>query len=227
MPVYRLFEKANFPPVNLARKDGLLAFGGNLEPNFIIEAYSRGIFPWYNEDEPVLWWSPNPRSVFFLDNIKISKSMKKFIKKNEYRVSFDENFEGVINSCAKSRKETWISKDFIKTYTKLHLDGIAHSVEVWKGEELVGGLYGINLGKMFYGESMFSLEANTSKLALISLANFLKERDYKIIDCQVHNSHLESIGAVEISREEFLKIMKNQIEKNGEYGKWNIKKATD
>lgn len=227
MPVYRLFDKANFPPANLARKDGLLAFGGKLEASFIIEAYSRGIFPWYNEEEPILWWSPNPRSVFFVDNIKISKSMKKFIRKNNYRVSFDENFVAVINSCAKSRKETWISKDFIETYTKLHLDGIAHSVEVWKGESLVGGLYGINLGKMFYGESMFSLEANTSKLALITLADFLKERDYKIIDCQVHNSHLESIGAVEISREEFLKIMRNQIEKVGDYGKWDVKKAKD
>lgn len=227
MPVYKIFDKANFPPANLARKDGLLAFGGKLEASFIIEAYSRGIFPWYNEEEPILWWSPNPRSVFFVDNIKISKSMKKFIRKNNYRVSFDENFVAVINSCAKSRKETWISKDFIETYTKLHLDGIAHSVEVWKGESLVGGLYGINLGKMFYGESMFSLEANTSKLALITLADFLKERDYKIIDCQVHNSHLESIGAVEISREEFLKIMRNQIEKVGDYGKWDVKKAKD
>ena len=117
MPVYRLFDKANFPPANLARKDGLLAFGGKLEASFIIEAYSRGIFPWYNEEEPILWWSPNPRSVFFVDNIKISKSMKKFIRKNNYRVSFDENFVAVINSCAKSRKETWISKDFIETYT--------------------------------------------------------------------------------------------------------------
>jgi len=225
MPVYKLFEKADFPPVNFAREDGLLAFGGKLDTEFILEAYSRGIFPWYNEGEPILWWSPNPRTVFFVDKIRISKSMRKFLKKNEYRISFDENFDEVIKLCAKSREETWISTEFIKTYTKLHREGIAHSVEVWKNEKLVGGLYGINLGKMFYGESMFSLEANTSKLALITLADFLKERDYKIIDCQVHNSHLESIGAVEISREDFLEIIKNQLGKNVKYGKWDIKKG--
>lgn len=225
MPIYRLFDQPNFPPVSYAEEDGLLAFGGKLDASFIIEAYSRGIFPWYNEEEPILWWSPNPRSVFFLENIKISKSMQKFIKKTNYTVTFDKDFEGVINACAKSRQETWISKAFIETYSKLHKDGIAHSVEVWNGEKLVGGLYGINLGKMFYGESMFSIEANSSKLALIKLAEFLKEKGYKIIDCQVHNSHLESLGAVEIPRNEFIKIMKKQIEKKGYYGKWTIKKA--
>lgn len=227
MPIYRLFEKANFPPANLAREDGLLAFGGKLNPEFIVEAYSRGIFPWYNEEEPILWWSPNPRSVFFVDKIKLSKSMKKFLRKHNYRVSFDESFQEVIEACAKTREQTWISSEFINTYTKLHKEGIAHSVEVWNGEKLVGGLYGINLGKMFYGESMFSKESNTSKLALVTLAGFLKEKGYKIIDCQVHNPHLESIGAVEISREEFLWIMNDQIKKKGEFGIWSIKKAKE
>ena len=220
MAIYKLSEEPNFPPVNFARRDGLLAYGGKLEPLWIIEAYSRGIFPWYNSDEPILWWSPNPRSVFHVNDVKISKSMKKFIKKSDFKVTFDRDFFGVIESCAKTREETWISDKFIKTYGKLHQMGIAHSVEVWSEDRLVGGLYGLNIGKMFFGESMFSIETNASKLALIELSEFLKKKEYEIIDCQVHNSHLESLGAKEIQREKFIEILNEQIQKPAEYKKW-------
>jgi len=220
MAIYKLSEEPNFPPVTFAREDGLLAFGGRLEPRWIIEAYSRGIFPWYNRDEPILWWSPNPRSVFYLKDIKISKSMKKIIKKEVLTVTFDKDFFGVMNSCAKTREDTWISDKFIKTYGDLHQMGIGHSVEVWQDNRLVGGLYGLNLGKMFFGESMFSIEPNTSKLALIKLSQFLLEKGYEIIDCQVHNSHLESLGAQEIQRDEFLKVLQKQLNQPTEYKKW-------
>ena len=150
MPIYKLSNKPNFPPVNLANEDGLLAFGGKLEPEWVIEAYTRGIFPWYNEDEPILWWSPNPRSVIFIEEIKISKSMKKTLKKDLFTVTFDKCFEEVICACGDVRDETWISEKFVETYTKLYDMGIAHSVEVWRGERLVGGLYGLSLGKIVF-----------------------------------------------------------------------------
>jgi len=146
--------------------------------------------------------------------------MKKIIKKEKYKVTFDEEFEKVIGLCANSREETWISEKFIKTYTKLHELGVAHSVEVWNENQLVGGLYGINLGQMFFGESMFSLESNASKFALIKLSEYLREKNYVVIDCQIHNSHLESMGAEEIKRDEFLDILQKQIKKNVEYKKW-------
>lgn len=221
MPIFKLSKELQFPPANFAREDGLLAFGGKLEPDWIIEAYSRGIFPWFNTDEPILWWSPNPRSVLFIDEIKISKSMKKAMKKEVFTVSFDKDFKKVMENCANAREETWISKKFIKTYTELHDMGVAHSVEIWKEKKLVGGLYGVNLGQMFFGESMFSLETNASKFALIKLCEYLKEKNYEIIDCQVHNSHLESMGAKEIKREKFLELMENQIQKPAEYKKWH------
>ena len=222
MPIYKLNNNPNFPPVNLANEDGLLAFGGQLEPKWVLEAYSRGIFPWYNEDEPILWWSPNPRSVIFIDEVKISKSMKKILKKSFFKVTFDRCFEEVIRACGAVREETWISEKFVVTYTKLHNAGIAHSVEVWNGERLVGGLYGLSLGKMFFGESMFSIETNSSKFALIKLCEYLKKNNFLLIDCQVHNSHLESMGAREIDRSEFLKILNEQINKKGNYDKWDI-----
>lgn len=222
MSIYKLSDKPDFPPLNFATEDGLLAFGGKINPLWIIEAYSKGIFPWFNEDEPILWWSPNPRSVFFIDNIHISKTMKKFLKKPDYKVTFDSNFLSVIEACASTRKETWISKEIVKNYEKLHEMGVAHSVEVWNNGRLVGGLYGLSLGKMFFGESMFSIEPNSSKLALIVLAEFLKKRGYRIIDCQVHNPHLESLGAKEIDRDEFMKILNYQIEQAVEYKKWEI-----
>lgn len=220
MPIFRLNKESIFPPVHLAEEDGLLAVGGKLDTKWVIEAYAKGIFPWYNKDEPILWWSPNPRSVLFIDEIKISKSMKKLINKKKYHVTYDKHFEEVICACADTREDTWISEKFVKTYSDLHKLGIAHSVEVWNGERLVGGLYGLCLGKMFFGESMFSIEENSSKFALINLCEFLKEKGFKLIDCQVHNSHLESMGAREISRESFLEILYEEICKKNEYIDW-------
>lgn len=220
MSIYKLSDKPNFPPLNFATEDGLLAYGGKLDPIWIIEAYSKGIFPWFNADEPILWWSPNPRSVFFIENIHVSKTMSKLIKKSDYTVTFDTSFLSVIEACASTRKETWISKDIIKNYEKLHKMGVAHSVEVWSKGNLVGGLYGLSLGKMFFGESMFSIEPNSSKLAFITLAKFLGKQGYKIIDCQVHNSHLESLGAMEIDRDEFIRILNYQIAQPAKYEKW-------
>ena len=221
-PLYIPPYPKRFPEMSHADDDGLLAYGGDLSPETLLLAYKNGIFPWYNEDEPILWWSPNPRSVIFIEEIKISKSMRKFLKKDLFTVTFDKCFEEVICACGDVRDETWISEKFVETYTKLYDMGIAHSVEVWRGERLVGGLYGLSLGKMFFGESMFSIETNSSKIALIKLCEYLKEKDYYVVDCQVHNSHLESMGAREIERSEFLKILENQINKKGKYSKWDI-----
>ncbi len=220
MKIVRLNTLPEFPPVTFANSEGLLAFGGQLEPLWIIEAYTKGIFPWYNEEDPILWWSPNPRSVIFLDDIKISKSMKKLINKNIYTIKFDNAFKEVMRACKETREDTWISEDFIKCYSTLHNMGIAHSIEVWENDELVGGLYGLSIGKMFFGESMFSKKSNTSKLALIFLVEYLKKNDYFLIDCQVHNSHLESMGAVEIPREKFLDLLEIQLSKKSLYEKW-------
>jgi len=220
MPIYKLGEKPMFPSGNLAEKDGLIAFGGKITVDFIIEAYSNGIFPWYNNDEPILWWCPNPRTVFFVNEIHISKSMKKLIKSQKYKITFDTAFDKVIENCKNTRKETWINEDIIKVYSELYKLGLAHSVEVWDNNKLIGGLYGLCLGKVFFGESMFSLEPNTSKLALISLGNFLNKEDFRIIDCQVHNEHLESLGAIEIGRREFLRILREDIVKKQKFYKW-------
>lgn len=220
MPIYKLGEKPMFPSGNLAEKDGLIAFGGKITVDFIIEAYSNGIFPWYNNDEPILWWCPNPRTVFFVNEIHISKSMKKLIKNQKYKITFDTAFDKVIENCKNTRKETWINEDIIKVYSELYKLGLAHSVEVWDNNKLMGGLYGLCLGKVFFGESMFSLEPNTSKLALISLGNFLNKEDFRIIDCQVHNEHLESLGAIEIGRREFLRILREDIVKKQKFDKW-------
>lgn len=220
MPIYKLGEKPMFPSGNLAEKDGLIAFGGKITVDFIIEAYSNGIFPWYNNDEPILWWCPNPRTVFFVNEIHISKSMKKLIKNQKYKITFDTAFDKVIENCKNTRKETWINEDIIKVYSELYKLGLAHSVEVWDNNKLMGGLYGLCLGKVFFGESMFSLAPNTSKLALISLGNFLNKEDFRIIDCQVHNEHLESLGAIEIGRREFLRILREDIVKKQKFDKW-------
>lgn len=222
MAIYRLGEEPMFPNPHLAEEDGLLAVGGELNMDFIIEAYANGIFPWFNSDEPILWWSPNPRSVIFVDEIHISKSMKKFMKNTTYSVTMDKSFTEVLRACGEIREETWISDDIETAYTDLYDKGIAHSVEVWEGDRLVGGLYGVSLGKVFFGESMFSIEKNTSKLALIKLCRHLEKLGFEMVDCQVHNSHLERMGAKEISREEFLTILDRDIRKKGLYGRWEL-----
>ncbi|UMB53490.1 leucyl/phenylalanyl-tRNA--protein transferase [Lutibacter sp. A64] len=206
--MYLLSKDLVFPPVELANKDGLLAVGGDLSLERLILAYKSGIFPWYNPGEPIIWYSPKERMVLFPKDLKISKSMRQLIKKNKFKVTFNQNFEAVISNCKTIEREgqggTWITDEMQEAYIKLHKQGIAKSVEVWLENELVGGLYGVDLGTVFCGESMFSKVSNTSKLAFIYLVQKLEKENYKLIDCQVYNPHLESLGADEISREEFL-----------------------
>ena len=200
-----------FPNVNDADESGVLAFGGDLSPERLILAYKSGIFPWFNIDEPVIWWAPNPRMVLFLDELIISKSMRNVINRNVFTVTFNKNFREVISNCQKidrnDQNGTWITNDMIDAYCKLNELGFVKSVEVWQNNELVGGLYGIDLGHVFCGESMFSKVSNASKFAFINLVNDLKSKNYKLIDCQVHNDHLESLGCREISRNDFMKIL--------------------
>jgi len=210
--MYLLSKELKFPPVHLANEDGVLAIGGDLSVERLLLAYKSGIFPWYNQGEPIIWYSPNPRMVLFPQNLKISKSMKQVIRKNEFMITYNQNFEAVISNCKNIFREgqggTWITDEMQQAYIELHKKGIAKSVEVWLGEELVGGLYGIDLGTIFCGESMFSKVSNTSKLAFIYLSQKLEKENYKLIDCQVYNNHLASLGADEISRTEFITFLK-------------------
>jgi leucyl/phenylalanyl-tRNA--protein transferase len=209
--MYFLTKELYFPPVEETSSEGILAVGGDLSSERLLLAYRSGIFPWFEEDEPILWWSPEERMVLFFDDLKISKSMRNVLKKGEFNVTFNKDFKAVITNCQQVKRVgqngTWITDDMINAYCKLHELGFAKSVEVWKNNELVGGLYGIDLGDVFCGESMFSKVSNASKVAFITLAQKLEKADYKLIDCQVHNSHLESLGCVEIDREEFMAIL--------------------
>jgi len=203
-----------FPDPNLADADGLLAIGGDLSPEMLIKAYQIGAFPWFNEDEPIMWWCPNPRLVLFPKEIYVSKSMKQLLKKEVFSYTMDQCFLEVIETCRKIRLEeggTWISPDIINAYSQLFALGIAHSVEVWNGENLVGGFYGVQLGKVFFGESMFSLESNASKAALIFFSLHCMQEGIEIIDCQQSTAHLLSMGAREISRIDFLEILAKNI----------------
>jgi leucyl/phenylalanyl-tRNA--protein transferase len=201
-------EQLGFPPLEtaLTEPNGLLAAGGALSAEWLQCAYRRGIFPWYETGQPILWWSPDPRLVLFPDQLKISRSLRKLLKKDAYVFSFDKNFSEVIQHCARSRpgaSGTWITDEMQTAYRQLFELGLAHSVEVWAGASLVGGLYGVALGKVFFGESMFSKEDNTSKLALVCLVKHLQHWGFEMIDCQVSSEHLASLGAEEISRSEF------------------------
>jgi len=194
------------PATALAQPNGLLAAGGDLRPERLLQAYQLGIFPWFEEDQPPLWWSPDPRMVLFPADIHVSRSMRKFLRRHPYTIRSDCDFPGVMRACAGERRGsngTWISAAMLQAYTRLHELGHAHSVEVWEGTTLVGGLYGIAMGQMFFGESMFSHRPDVSKLALIDLAARLPEAGYRLIDCQVANPHLESLGARTIPRSEF------------------------
>jgi leucyl/phenylalanyl-tRNA--protein transferase len=213
MAVFELPDDALiFPDPRHADPDGLLAYGGDLSPERLILAYENGIFPWFNEEDPILWWSPDPRCILFPEKIVVSKSMRQIINKGEFSCTQDACFEKVIRNCQsiprKDQPGTWLTEDMISAYIHLHQLGFAHSVEVWKEETLVGGLYGIALGKCFFGESMFSKVSNASKMALIYLAKESKVLGRLLIDCQVHTSHLESLGAELISRTQFLDILK-------------------
>ena len=203
-----------FPPVSQANRDGVLAIGGDLSTERLLLAYKSGIFPWFEPGDPILWWSPNPRMVLFLEELIVSKSMRNILNRKSFKVTFNQNFREVIAHCQNVKRNgqtgTWITNDMIEAYCNLNNLGIAKSVEVWQNEELVGGLYGINLGTIFCGESMFSLVSNASKVAFIALVEQLKEKNYKLLDCQVYNPHLESLGCREIKRSEFIAILSNE-----------------
>lgn len=210
--MFLLNHRLLFPDVEKADDDGLLAVGGDLSPERLLLAYKNGIFPWFNEDSMILWWSPDPRMVLFPNKIKISKSMAQVIKSNKFRITRNTQFEEVVNACSaikrKGQAGTWITPEMKSAYLKLHQMGIAKSIEVWENDNMVGGLYGIDLGNVFCGESMFSRKSNASKFAFISLAKELQQKEYKLIDCQVYTAHLESLGAEEIPRKQFIKILK-------------------
>ena len=202
----------SFPNPRFASDEGLLAYGGDLSVPRLLSAYKKGIFPWYNEDDPILWWSPNPRMVMFLDDLKVSKSLSKTIKKNIYEIKFDSDFKSVVTHCAKVKRNytdhTWIQEEIIEAYYELHLQGYAHSFESYFDGELVGGGYGVVVGDIFCGESMFSLKTDASKVALYHLVQKLKKQNFKLIDCQVPNDHLKSLGAKELSRSKFLDVLR-------------------
>jgi leucyl/phenylalanyl-tRNA---protein transferase len=213
--MYFLSKELFFPPVLEANSDGILAVGGDLTPERLLLAYKSGIFPWFEGEEPILWWAPNPRMVLFLDELVVSKSMRNILNRNSFKLTFNQNFREVISNCQKIKREnqngTWITKEMVEAYCKLNEMGIAKSVEVWQNDTLVGGLYGIDLGSVFCGESMFSKVSNASKVAFITLANQLREANYKLLDCQVYNEHLESLGCREIEREEFMRFLNSEF----------------
>lgn len=210
-PITFLDDRLLFPAVDMANTEGLLAVGGDLSPDRLLLAYNSGIFPWYNEDSLILWWSPDPRMVLFPEKIKISKSMRNTLNKAKFTITKDKAFKEVIQHCSRAHRPgqngTWITKHMIEAYVQLHKKGYAHSYEVWEREELVGGLYGIDLGHVFCGESMFSKRKDASKCALIYLSRELETKNYAVIDCQLHTDHLESLGAELISRDHYLDLL--------------------
>lgn len=228
MPVFKLTHDSVFPPVHWASKIGLLAVGGDLSPRRLLEAYRQGIFPWYSEAEPILWWSPDPRFVLLPEELKITRSMRQFLKKNLHRITYDLNFTDVIAACRKPRPQqeaTWITPEMQDAYIRLHELGFAHSVEAWQEDVLVGGLYGVSLGRCFFGESMFSTVSNASKAALIDLVRRLKTLDFSLIDCQVYTAHLESLGGRHIPRSEFMVLLKKALKQQTLQGNWGSHQA--
>ena len=215
--MFLLNEDLFFPPVAMADEDGLLAIGGDLSPERLLLAYRKGIFPWYNDDEPICWWCPDPRFVLFPAQLKVSKSMQTVLRSDKFRFTINRDFAGVIQNCKtigrKQQEGTWISQPIQKAYINLHKLGYAHCAETWMNGELVGGLYGIRLGNIFFGESMFSKMANASKYAFINYVHQLQKEKIQLIDCQVYTPHLESLGAEMIKREEFVRIISDNIGK--------------
>lgn len=211
MALFILEKELQFPPVHYAEPDGLLAIGGDLSEARLIRAYRQGIFPWY-EGEHILWWSPDPRFVLFPSELKVSNSMRQLLKKRPFEFTINKDFESVITKCKtiprKGQEGTWITEEVKKAYLRLHQKGLAHSAEVWKDGRLAGGLYGVLLGKVFFGESMFSLESNASKYAFINYVKVLLHQGIELIDCQVYTQHLESLGARMIPRSEFCQQLK-------------------
>lgn len=227
----------DFPDVRLALKepDGLLAIGGDLSPDRLAAAYRHGIFPWFNHDQPILWWSPDPRAVLFPDQLKVSRSLRKTLRKSPFTVTADRAFSEVIEACSGPRDNdlnsngenesgTWITEEMKLAYKQFHDAGFAHSVECWSDDELVGGLYGVAIGQVFFGESMFTRQTDASKVAFVYLVKQLVQWGFRLIDCQIYSSHLESLGAESISREKFTQLLNQYCEQPGKSGHWQIDK---
>ncbi len=224
MPVFQLTEKIVFPRTEFAEANGLLAVGGDLSPERLLVGYRSGIFPWYSKNDPILWWFTSPRLVIFPGEFRIPKRLQRELKKNPYRITLDHAFEQVITSCAHVRtdkgEETWITKEMQDAYCLLHKLGYAHSVECWQGEMLAGGLYGVSLDRVFFGESMFTIMKNGSKVALVALVDFLKKKGCRLIDCQMTTSHLLGFGAREVSGRQFRKYLITLITTLSPDGAW-------
>jgi len=230
MTVFLLSEKIAFPPPTLADKDGLLAVGGDLRIERLLLAYRNGIFPWYSAGQPILWWSPDPRLVLYPSEVRISRSLKRVIRKRRFRISSDTAFEKIIRECASVRLEqnegTWLTEEMIDAYCGLHAAGLAHSMEVWLDDALAGGLYGVSLGRCFFGESMFTRITDGSKIALAALAKHLEAASFHMIDCQLSTEHLIRFGAREISRRRFLRQLKNSLSYPTRRGSWTFDEET-
>ena len=213
-----------FPPVERALKNpnGLLAAGGELSSERLLQAYRHGVFPWYSGDEPILWWSPDPRMVLYCDELKVARSLAKSVRNKGYSVRVDTAFAAVLEGCADRPEGTWLGADMRKAYLRLHRAGYAHSFETWRGRELVGGLYGVAIGRMFYGESMFSRATDASKVALVALARELAARQFPLIDCQMQTALLGSLGAREIPRRAFLRSLATLVNYAEPPGKWSV-----
>lgn len=226
MPVFWLDDESlDFPAPELATPEGIIAVGGDLSPERLLTAYSEGIFPWFNEGDPILWWSPDPRFVLFPDELVVARSMRPYFNQKKFQVTFDHDFEGVMRNCQQSSRngqsgDTWITEAMIQAYVQLHRLGYAHAVEVWQEDELVGGLYGISLGKIFFGESMFAKVSNASKYGFITLVQNLCKKGFVLIDCQQQTQHLGSLGARPISRKSFLQYLEKNKKQETLIGSW-------
>jgi len=225
MPVYHLIEEPYFPHPSVAERDGLLAFGGSLSPEWLLAAYAEGIFPWYSEGQPILWWSPDPRMVLFPEKFKRHKNLRRLVEQKKFEVRFDHDFSSVIELCSrvprKGQTDTWITDDMKDAYKELHRLGYCHSVETYYNDELVGGLYGVSLGGTFFGESMFHLVTDASKVALWHLVDFCLLHQFDMIDVQQETSHLKSMGAIPLPRNDFLALLEKSMEKPTQKGKWS------
>lgn len=231
MTVFRLDERLVFPPPHLADENGLLAVGGDLSSERLLLAYSRGIFPWYEEGLPILWHSPDPRMILEVDGLEVQRSLRKAMRKQPYRITLDTTFAEVIAQCARAPRAgqagTWITSEMIAAYVELHRLGFAHSAEAWRGDELVGGLYGVSIGGIFCGESMFAHADDASKIAFVTLIEQLRAWDIKLVDCQMHTEHLARFGAHVVPRRIFLKMLDAALQAPTRRGRWQLSSTAD
>ena len=226
MPVYQLGAERVFPPPEEAEPSGLLAVGGDLEPERLLLAYSLGIFPWYSDPDPIFWFSPDPRMILVPSQLRVSRSLRKTLRRGDCELRFDTAFESVITACAEVERPdgagTWITRDMIDAYTRLHQLGFAHSVETWRGDALVGGVYGVSIGGSFFGESMFARQPDASKIAFVALARQLDAWRFDLIDCQVRRQHLVRFGATEWSRDRLMDALEKSLERDTRRGAWRF-----